>query len=180
MRYNEAIVAEFDSAATLVTAAKKVREAGYVKFETYSPFPIHGMDAAMGLGQSKLGWLAIVGGLLGCSGGLYLQIWTQSKAYPLIISGKEFASLPAFLPVTFELSILFTAFFTVFGMFALNGLPQWYNAIFNHSTFHKVTDDKFFLGIEGDDPNYNESKIKSLLEKLGGKEIEVVKEHHEN
>lgn len=180
MKYNEAILAEFDSAADLVIAAKKVREAGFIKFETYSPFPIHGMDAAMGLGQSKLGWLSITGGLLGLAGGLYLQIWTQAEAYPLIISGKDFASLPAFLPVTFEVTILLTAFFTVFGMLALNGLPQWYNAVFNHKTFHKVTDDKFFLGIEADDPNYNESKITKLLEKLGGKEIEVVKEHHEN
>ena len=180
MKYNEGIVAEFDSAAALVNAAKKVREAGFTKFETYSPFPIHGMDDAMGLSQSKLGWLSITGGLLGCSGGLFLQIWTQSEAYPLIISGKEFSSLPAFLPVTFELSILLTAFFTVFGMFAMNGLPQWYNTIFNHKTFHKVTDDKFFVGIEGNDPNYNETKITKLLEKLGGKEIEVVKDHYEN
>ena len=163
----------------LLNAAKKIREAGFTKFETYSPFPIHGMDDAMGLSHSKLGWLSITGGLIGCIGGTALQIWTQAYDYPIIISGKEYASLPAFLPVTFELSILITAFFTVFGMFALNGLPQWYNAIFNHKTFHKVTDDKFFVSIEANDANYTESKAKALLEKLGGKEIEVVKEYDE-
>ena len=179
MNYNEGIVAEFDSATALLSAAKKIKSSGYTKFETYSPFPIHGMDDAMGLSQSKLGWLAITGGLIGCSGGLALQIWTQAYEYPIIISGKEYASLPAFLPVTFELSILVTAFFTVFGMFALNGLPRWYNAIFNHKTFHKVTDDKFFVSIEADDPKYDINKVSNLLEKLGGKEIELVKENDE-
>ena len=133
----------------------------------------------MGLKQSKLGWLSIIGGLSGCIGGTALQVWTQAVDYPIIISGKEFASLPA-LPVTFELSILFTAFFTVFGMFALNGLPQWYNVIFNHSTFKNVTNDKFFIGIEANDKLYEEKKASELLEKMGVKNIEVLKEDHEN
>ena len=176
MNHNEGIVAEFSTTRDIINAAKETRSAGYTKFETFSPFPIHGMDDAMGLTQSKIGWLSITGGLLGCTTGIVLQVWTSAYAYPLIISGKEFASLPAFVPVVFELSILLTAFFTVFGMFAINKLPQWHNTIFNHSTFHKVTDDGFFLSIEGNDPKYNENTIKEFLKKIGGINIELVKD----
>ena len=177
MNHNEGIVAEFKTTADILNAAKKTYAAGYTNFETYSPFPIHGMDDAMGLPQSQMGWFAIIGGLLGCSGGIALQVWTSAYAYPLITSGKEFASLPAFVPVIFELSILLTSFFTVFGMFALNKLPQWYNVIFNHSTFYKVTDDGFFLSIEGTDPQYNEEKICDFLKHIGGTDIEVVRDN---
>lgn len=168
------IVAEYKDVPSLYHAAEAFRDKGYTHFETYSPFPIHGMDKAMGLKPSKLGWISICGGILGCLTGITLQTWVSTKAYALVISGKPLASFPAFIPVTFELSILFTAFATVFGMFALNKLPEWYHVIFNHSRFHLVTSHGFFISVEDKDPQYNEPVITTLFNETGGESIEVV------
>jgi hypothetical protein len=170
------LLASFEGPADLLHAAEKIRDAGYTKFDCHSPFPIHGMDEAMGLKQSSLGIIAAVGAL--CLGGsaILLQWWTSTIAYPLVLSGKELFSFQAFVPITFELSILGAALFTVFGMFALNRLPTFYHPLFNSKKFETFGDDGFLMSIETIDKNFDLSKTKSLLESIGGKNIEVIED----
>lgn len=167
-------VAEFESAGALMKAAKGLRDKGYTQFDAHSPFPIHGMDAAMGLPPSKLGWIVCVGGATGLALGILLQWWTSAVDYKLIISNKPLFSFQAFVPVTFELMVLFSAFATVFGMFALNKLPMLYHSVFKASQFHKVTSHGFFISVESVDKQYDAKKTKALLESLGGKGVEDV------
>lgn len=168
------IVAEFESPNSLLKAAKAVKEKGYINFDAHSPFPIHGMDDAMGLGQSPLGWIVFFGGLTGATLGMVLQWWTSAVDYPLIISNKPFFSFQAFIPVTFELMILFSAFSTVFGMFFLNSLPTLYHGTFNAPGFCDATSHRFFISVEGTDPNYDEKQTKSFLESIGALNVSVV------
>jgi len=124
------IIAEFKNAAELFKACKEVKDAGYKQFDSYSPFPIHGIEKAMGLPASKLPWIVLGGGAFGLSAGFGLQAWVATSAYPLTISGKPLFSYQAFVPITFELMVLFSAFAAVFGMLALNKLPQFYHPYF--------------------------------------------------
>lgn len=168
------IVAEFENPATLLKAARAINEKGYTQFDAHSPFPIHGMDDAMGLGNSPLGWIVFFGGLTGATVGMVLQWWTSAVDYPLIISNKPFFSFQAFIPVTFELMILFSAFATVFGMFFLNSLPRLYHGIFNAPGFSDVTSHRFFISVEASDDNFDETKTKSFLESIGALNVSVV------
>lgn len=165
---------EFDSPKSLLKAAQKTTAKGFKKYDTYSPFPIHGMDDAMGLGQSKLGWIVVCCGAVGLSFGFGLQTWVSTVAYKLIIGGKPLFSYPAFIPVTFELMVLFSGFGAVFGMFALNALPKLYHAVFKHSKFSKATSDGFFLCIESSDENYNQKDVEEFIKTLGGTNIETL------
>lgn len=170
------LAAEFDSAAELFVAAKKIREAGYRKFDVYSPFPIHGMDDAMGLQPSKLGKFVFVGGLLGFLTAVGLQFIPTSIIYPLIVMGKptNFYTVPAFFPIMFELTVLFSAFTAFIGSMMMNGLPRWNHPIFNWERFQRVSDDKFFAVIESSDPQFEESEIEKLLAELGGTNLTLV------
>jgi hypothetical protein len=170
------LLASFESPADLLHAAEKVRDAGYKKFDCHSPFPIHGMDQAMGLGDSILGVVASVGAICLGGGVLGLMWWCSVKAYPLVLSGKELFSYQAFVPITFELCILGAALFTVFGMFALNRLPTFYHPLFNSKKFETFSDDGFLLSIESADKNFNLAQTKALLESCGGKNIEVIED----
>ena len=126
----DSVLAEFDSPKSLYHVAQKVRDEGYTKWDAFSPFPIHGMDGAMGLKESILGWIVVIGGAVGLSFGFGLQTWVATTAYKIIVSGKPLFSYQAFVPVTFELMVLFSAFAAVFGMFILNRLPQHYHPLF--------------------------------------------------
>jgi len=168
------IVAEFKNPGHLMKVAKLTHKAGYTKFDCHSPFPIHGMDDAMGLKPSKLGFIVLFHGLLGFLGGLALQSWTASIAYPVNISGKPFLNFPAFVPVTFELTILLSAFGAVFGMFYLNNMPKHHNPLFNSATIKKTTDDGFFVVIESEDPLFNEENTRKFLEDAGAVTIEII------
>lgn len=170
------ILAEYDGPAALLHAAEKVKNAGFKRFDTYSPFPIHGMDDAMGLGQSKLGWIVLVGGLTGAFTGFFLQTWVSVSAYPIVISGKPFFSYPAFIPVTFELMVLFSSFAAVFGMFGLNKLPRLHHPIFASETIKRATSHGFFLGINADDPLFNQERVNELFSDSGATHIEVIEE----
>ena len=170
------ILAEFKNPGHLMKAAKLTYKAGYKKFDCHSPFPIHGMDDAMGLKPSQLGYIVMAHGLIGFLGGLALQIWTSTIAYPINISGKPFMNLPAFVPVTFELTILLSAFGAVFGMFFLNNMPKHHNPLFNSERFKKVTDDGFFVVIESSDPLYNDEKTRKFLEDAGAVHLELIEE----
>ena len=176
IKTNWGVLAEFANPAELLHAAQKLNDLGYKKFETWSPFPIHGMDDAMGLSGSKVPWITLGGGLTGLSIGLLLQWWTGAVDYPLVIAGKPYFAWQFALPVTFELSILLSAFGTVFGMFALNLMPRPYHPLDNVPAFKRVTDDKFFLSIEVSDPLFDMEKTKALLSELGGTGITDVEE----
>lgn len=168
------VLARFENPAELIDAAKKVRDAGYEKFDCHSPFPIHGMDDAMGLKRSPLGY--IVGGmtLTGATIGMSLQYWIAAIEYPLVISGKPFFSWQAFIIVTFALFVLFGAFGAVFGMFHLNRLPRLHHPLFYSDNFARVTDDAFFVSIEVEDKNFDEKKTQAFLTSIGGNDVELV------
>ncbi len=170
------LLAEYANPAKLMRAAKLSNRAGYKKYDAYSPFPIHGMDDAMGLKNSKLGWIVLSHGLVGFAGGLALQIWTSSIAYPINIGGKPFVNIPAFIPVTFELTILLSAFGAVFGMFFLNNMPKHYNTLFNSDKFARVTDDKFFICVEASDDMFSLEETEKFLRDAGATDVEVIYE----
>lgn len=168
------IVAEFDTPGKLLEAARNVYEAGFRVFDVHSPFPVHGMDGAMGLSGSKVSWIVLAGGLSGGSLGMLMQWWMSAVDYTLLIGGKPFFSWQAFVPVAYECTILLAAFGAVFGMFALNRLPLLYHPVFRHPSFHRATDDRFFISIEAKDPKFDQEKVTALLEKLGGENILMV------
>lgn len=168
------LVAEFDTPAAIVEAAGKVHDAGYRDYDAHTPFPIHGLDKAMKIPVSKLGWIVLAHGLVGGIGAFALQWWTSAVDYPLVIGGKPYFSFQAFVPVTFALTILLSAFGTVFGMFFLNGLPRWQHPVLAHPDFRRVTDDKFFISIDSTDPRFDATRTRALLEEVGGKRIALL------
>ena len=170
-----AIIARFQSPATLIEAAKKVRGAGYSSFDCHSPFPIHGMDEAMGLERSPIGF--IVGGmaLLGATIGLSLQTWVATSAYPLVISGKPLFSWQAFIIITFALFVLFGAIGAVIGMFHLNRLPHYHHPLFYSEMIATASDDGFLVSIDATDPKFDEAGTRAFLESIGAGTIELVR-----
>lgn len=170
------VLAEFKSPADVYHAAEKVRDAGFKKWDVHSPFPIHGIERAMGIGDSKLGWIALFCAAAGAFGGFGLQYWIHRHAYPLLIAGKPMVAYPAYVPVTFEPGILFTAFGCILGMLALNGLPRLYHALFKSANFKRATDNGFFISIEARDPKFALDSARALLESAGGKNIEVLED----
>jgi hypothetical protein len=170
------IGAEFPSSAALFEAAESVRKAGYKRWDVHSPFPIHGMDRAMGIGKSWLSAVVLCGGTLGFLTAIGLEFYPSSILYPLVVHGKPTGlfTVPAFFPIMFELTILFSAFSAVGAMLVMNLLPRWHHPIFNWDRFKKVTDDGFFIVIEARDPVFAEEKTKSLLESIGGMNVTVV------
>lgn len=170
------ILASFKNPSDLLHAAEKIRDAGYKKFDCHSPFPIHGMDDAMGLKASSLGFIASLGALLVGGSAILLQWWCSTQGYALVLSGKQFFSYQAFVPITFELCILGAALFTVFGMFALNKLPTFYHPLFNSKKFESFGDDGFFVSIEQADPKFDINQTRSFLQSIGGTDIEVIEE----
>lgn len=169
-------VAEFSSASDLYHAAEKVRDAGFRRWDVHTPFPVHGMDHAMGLGKSWLSAVVLCGGVTGSLTALLLQFFTQVSLYPTVVQDKptNLFTLPAFFPVTFELTILFSAFATVLGLFAVILLPRWNHPLFNSSLFSKFSSDGFLLVIEARDPKFKREKTKELLAEIGAGKIEEV------
>jgi hypothetical protein len=170
----DAVLAEFDNPAELLRAAEATRNAGYDRYEVYSPFPIHGMDDAMGLRQSPLGFLVFGVGFCGFLFAIWMQWWMGAVDYPLVFSGKPFFSLPPSVPIMFELMVLSSAFTAIIGMFYLNKMPRFFHPIFYSDRFAKVTDDGFFLAIFAWDKKFNVRETKAFLESIGGKNIELV------
>jgi hypothetical protein len=167
-------LAEFTTPADLYHACERVRDAGFTRWDAHTPFPMHGIEQAMGLRRSPLPWIVLAMGLTGAALGFGLQWWVHAKAYPLVISGKPFFSWPAFIPITFELGVLFGALGAVFGMFALNRLPMHHHPLFRSKVFERVSDDGFFISIESWDPKFDQAATRTLLESLGARSVEVV------
>ena len=176
MTRQHGIIAEFENPAALMDAAQKVHQAGYEKFDCHSPFPIHGMDLAMGLKRSPLGYIIGLFAIFGALVGLGLQTWVHSFEYPLIISGKPFFAWQGYIIVTFALTILFGAFGAVFGMFGLNRIPKYYHPHFFSKNLSKFSDDGFFISIDSDDPKYKSDKTHAFMKALGSITIELVEE----
>ncbi len=165
------IMAEFDTAAELVVAARRLREAGYTKTDAFSPYPLHDIDEALGIKRSILPYMIFVGGIAGLLAGLGLVTFVHVIDYPIIVGGRPHFSLPAFIPPMFELTILFAAAVAVFGMLFLNGLPAPYHPVFNVPRFALATREKFFLLVEAKDPQYDSETTKSFMESLNPQEV---------
>jgi len=168
------LLAEFRNPGVLYEAAGAVRKAGYKRFDVHSPFPIHGMDRAMGLGNSRVGWFTLIGGVAGMGLGTWLQWWTGEVDYPLNISGKPFFAVEPSVPIIFELTILFAALAAVIAMFSLNGLPRPYNPLFYSKRFARATDDGFFLHVAASDPRFGLEETERLLRDLGATHVEII------
>jgi hypothetical protein len=170
------LLAEFKTTAELYHACEKVRDAGYTRWDAHTPFPVHGLDKAMGLRPSPLPFIVFIGAMIGAGGGFYMQKWVSEDAYKLVISGKPFFSWPAFIPVTFELGVLFGALSALLGMLALNQLPRLHHPLFASKRFERASDDRFFVSIESADPKYDAEATKTFLEGLHATAVEVVED----
>ncbi len=169
-------MAEYDDEHKFLDAARKIRDSGYTKTDAFAPFPVHGIDEALGIKPTVLPWFTLIAGATGTTTALVMQIWMNAYDYPYIISGKPFISLPAFIPVAFELTVLFAAFTTVFAMLGLNGLPKFSNPVFSNPKFDRATDDRFFLWVDSRDKYFNSDRVKSLLEGTSPLNVEEVRE----
>ena len=169
------LMAEFDDVSSLVLAAERAYGEGYRCLDAYSPFPIEQLHEALGSHHTRLPLIVLIGGLCGCLGGYALQYWSSALAYPLNIGGKPLHSWPAFIPVTFECTILAAALTAVLGMLALNGLPQPYHPVFNVPEFAAhASRDGFFLCIQADDPQFDRAETRQFLESLGPEAVAEV------
>ena len=169
-------VAEFDSPERLLTAIRGLRERGYAKLDAFTPFPVHGIDEALGAPRSPLGWIVLGAGLFGTAAALMLIWWTGAVNYPLVVAGKPLFAFEFSIPVTFELAVLFAAFGAVIGMFLFNGLPRLYHPVFQHSRFERATDDRFLLAVEADSADFDTFRAADALRTLGGRHVEVIVE----
>jgi hypothetical protein len=170
------LLAEFERPEELVAAARGAREAGYRKMDAYTPFPIHGLSDALGFRGTKLPLVVLVGGLLGCATALGMQWFSATIHYPLNVGGRPLASWPSFIPITFELTVLFASVFAVLGMLGMNGLPMPYHPVFNAPRFAFASRDRFFLCIEARDPLFDAANTRDFLATLGAREIVEVEE----
>ncbi len=181
-----ALMGEFEDVDSLLAAAEKVRDAGYRDWDVHAPFPVHGIDKAMGMRPTILPWLSLGAGLAGVAGGTFLVWWINATStaalpatlsgYQYLISGKPIFSLPANIPIIFELTVLITSIVTFLGMLALNRLPMLYHPLFKSARFRRVTDDRFFVVIEASDPQFDEPKTRALLEGLGSTAVERIED----
>lgn len=168
------LLAEFDSPNALVAAARRAHEAGYRRLDTFSPYPIEEAWEAIGHHDRRLSLIVLCGGLTGLLTGIGLQEWVHQIAYPINIAGKPLNSWPQFVPVIFELTILFAALSAVIGMIVLNGLPEPYHPVFNVARFERASRDKFFLLVESTDPKFDRASTRDFLKTLDASEINEV------
>jgi hypothetical protein len=169
-----ALVGAFDTPDALVQACEAVRDAGYRHFDAHSPFPVHGIERAMGLRPSRVPWVALAGGIAGGLGALLLQMWSMGVEYPQNISGKPLFAYQAYVPIAFEATILLAAFGAFLSMWALNGLPRLFHPVMQHPCFAQASDDRFLLSVESADPEFDVLRTRELLRAAGARDIEEV------
>ena len=165
------VMAEFDDPTAVVTAARRAHEEGYRQMDAYSPYPIEALSEAIGFHKNRLPLIVLIGGILGCAGGFALQYYVSVINYPLNVGGKPLLSWPAFIPITFETTILGAAMAAIFGMLALNGLPEPYHPVFNVPNFALASRDRFFVVIEARDPKFDREQTTQFLRSLGAQEV---------
>lgn len=170
------MIAEFDTPADIMHAAEQIRDAGFRRWDVFTPYAVHGMDRAMGIKNSKVGWFSFLGGVTGYTSGMLMIWFLNAVDYPIPIGGKPMFSPHGAFPPSYELTILLGAFGAIFGMFFLNRLPRLHHPLLKNARFTKATHDKFFLVIECDDPKYAETETRKLLEEQGSKHIELVED----
>jgi hypothetical protein len=167
-------MAEFEDPRSLMAAARQAREAGYTEMDAYTPFPIEGLSEEVGFHHTVLPLIVLVGGIVGAVGGFFMQWYANVVHYPLNIGGKPYNSWPAFIPITFETTVLFAALSAVFGMIILNGLPEPYHPVFNAKNFALASRDRFFLCIESHDPKFDTDETREFLATLNPVEVSDV------
>ena len=168
------IIAEFEHSQDLLVAAHRARMDGYRKMDAYTPHPIHGLCDAIGFADNRVPWTVFLGGLIGALVGFGLQAWVSLYENPMNVGGRPDLSLPSFVPVTFETTILFASFAAVIGMLGLSGLPRPHHPVFSAPGFERATQDRFFLCIEADDPRFDTVKTSDFLRDLGATRVSEV------
>lgn len=169
-----AVMAEFANPAVVIHAAEQIRDAGYTKWDVYAPFPIHGIDEAMGLKPSKVSFFVGTGAITGVTVALLMQWWMSAVDYKIKNGGKPYFAWEEYLPITFELSILLGSIAAITSMFLLNKLPMHYHPIMKKERFLRVGDDRFIIALESADPKFSPAESRRLLESLGGTHVEEV------
>lgn len=169
-----AVLAEYTDESQLIKAAKVVRDKGFSRWDSYSPYPVHGIDPAMGIKRTRMPWIVICAALTGLATAITMQWWMNAVDYRWLVSGKPFWSIAANVPIMFELTVLFSALTTFFSMLLLNGLPHFSSPLDRVTRFARATDDRFFVVIEAADPKYDEADVKRLLEGTGAASVELV------
>jgi hypothetical protein len=157
------VSAEYENEYDLIDAVKAVQAAGYTKYDTYSPFPVHGITDVMHFNDWRLPWMAFVGGCIGACVGFGFQTYLATIDYPMNVGGKPLIAWPQFIPITFECTVLFAGFTAFLSQFGLNGLPKPYQSIFNAPNFERASQDRFFLCIEANDPRFDDKETPDLL-----------------
>mgnify|MGYP006285006831 CR=1 FL=1 len=179
------LLAEFEDVDAVMKAARHMRDEGFEQWDVHSPFPIHGIDEAMGIKPTILPWIVLGGGVAGCLGGLFIAWWANAtsfgfvptyelRGYEFLISGKPLFSLPANIPVIFETTILLAAFGAVFGMLILNQLPLLSHPLLKKPRFERVTSDRFFVSVKWSDPKFDRQRTAEMLRELGASCVEEV------
>src|SRR5690606_22186219 len=171
-----AVLAEYTDESQLMNAARVVRDKGFSRWDTYSPYPVHGIDPAMGIKRTRMPWIVLGAALTGLTTAITMQWWMNAVDYRWLVSGKPYWSIAANVPIMFELTVLFSALTTFFSMLLLNGLPHFSSPLDRVKRFSRSTDDRFFVVIEAADPKYDEADVKKLLESTGAAAVEVVPE----
>ncbi len=170
------VLAEFETTTHLFHACEKVRDHGFVKWDAHTPFPVHGLEVAMGLPRSHVPWIALATGLVGAAIAFLGQTWVATSASRLVISGKPFFAWQTFVPVTFEVGVLFGAAGALVGLMGLSLLPRHHHPLFQSKHFERFSDDRFFISIEAGDPQFESAKTSEFLRELGASHVEIVEE----
>jgi hypothetical protein len=171
-----AAVAEFESAAALTAGAHNIIAMGYSRVDSHTPFPVHGIDQVLRQRPSHVGWICAACGLIGIGGAQLMMWWMNGHDYPIWVAGKPPYAWPSTIPITFECMVLLASFGALFGMLGLNKLPRLYHPLFQHSTFWRASDDRFFLAIESRDPKFDSVRTVEHLKQVGGRNVELVEE----
>ncbi len=170
------MIAEFDDPNAAVAAARRTYEEGYRRINAYSPYPIEELSEAIGYHRNYVPLMVLICGLLGGLGGFALQSWASAIEYPINVGGRPLISIPAFIPITFECTILLASIGAFIGMLIMNGLPRPYHPVFNVPTFSRASQDRFFVCVKADDPKFSEGKTRDFFLSLGAKEVSNVDE----
>jgi hypothetical protein len=170
------LLAQFETPDQIIGAAERVRDAGYAKWDVHTPYPVHGMDAAMGLRGSRLGWIVLCSGLTGLLLAVAMMQWMNGYDYPLVIGGKPPEAYASMVPIMFELTVLFAAFGATFGMFGLNRIPRHHHPVFYSERFEACSNDRFFISIEADDKKFDPNATRAFLEELEPSSVELIEE----